>query len=72
MKYKVTNKTGMRVGYKKIDFEPNETKVLELDSIYEHEYFAIEKLTQIQKSTKKMKRIKLTEDKQDGISRRME
>ena len=73
MKHKITNKTGMRLRYKEIVFEPKETKVLELDSIYEHEYFAIEKLeTQTQKSMKKMKRTKLKEDKQDGISRRME
>jgi len=72
MKYKITNKTGMRLRYKEIVFESHETKVLELDSFQEHEYFAIEKLNQIQKSKKKMKRIKLTEDKQDGISRRME
>ena len=44
MKYKVTNKTGMLVSYAKIKFVPKETKILELESIYEHEYFTIEKV----------------------------
>ena len=68
MKYKITNLTGMRVGYKKIPFEPNETKILELESTYEHEYFLVEKIekTPNQKSPKSMKRIKLKEVKQDG------
>lgn len=44
MKYKITNKTGMKVSYKKIPFAPKESKILELESVYEHEYFLVEKL----------------------------
>ncbi len=75
MKYKIKNLTGMRVGYSKIPFAPNETKILELESTYEHEYFLVEKIkkTPNQKSSKSMKRIKYKQEvKQDGISRRME
>ena len=44
MKVKITNKTGMRLRYKDVKFEPRESKELEIDSIQEHEYFDIEKL----------------------------
>ena len=50
MKYKIENLTGMRLRYKNIKFEPKETKILELDSIQEHEYFNIEKLEKTKKS----------------------
>lgn len=77
MKAKITNKTGMRLRYANIKFEPNETKILELESTYEHEYFLVEKIEKKsknnQKSLKSEKRIKSTmEVKQDGISRRMD
>ena len=76
-KYKITNKTGMRVSYAKIKFEPKETKVLELESnrVYEHEYFSVEKIetkTNNQKSLKSKKRTNTKEVKQNGISRRVE
>jgi len=68
MKYRITNKTGMRVSYKKIPFEPNETKILELESTYEHEYFLVEEIEKKsknnQKSLKSEKRIKSKEVKQ--------
>ncbi len=54
MKYKITNKTGMRVSYAKIKFVPKETKILDLDSIYEHEYFIVEKLEESKKNSKKL------------------
>jgi len=77
MKYKITNLTGMRLRYANIKFEPNETKILELDSTYEHEYFLVEEIEKKsknnQKSLKSEKRIKYTKEvKQDGISRRMD
>ena len=73
MKYKITNKTGMRLRYAKIKFESKESKILELDSAYEHEYFTVKKINN-QKSLKSLKRTtKLTmEVKQDGISRHMD
>ncbi len=72
MKYKITNKTGMRLRYAEIKFEPKESKILELENTHEHEYFTIKKLDS-KKSLKSLKRPnKLTEVKQDGISRRME
>lgn len=53
-KYKITNKTGMLVSYAKIEFAPKETKILDLDSVYEHEYFIVEKLGKIKKKSKKL------------------
>lgn len=44
MKYKITNKTGMRLRYAGIKFEAKESKILDLEKPYEHEYFKIEKL----------------------------
>ncbi len=74
MKYKITNKTGMRLRYAKIKFEAKESKVLDLDlnSVYEHEYFTVEKLEK--KSLKSLNRKTQLEGgkKQNGISRRME
>ena len=68
MKYKITNLTGMRLRYANIKFEPNETKILELDSTYEHEYFLVEEIEKKsknnQKSLKSEKRIKSKEVKQ--------
>jgi len=65
MKYKITNKTGMRLRYSGIKFEPRETKIVDSESTYEHKYFKVEKLKKI-KSTKlneelekKEKKIKL-------------
>ena len=60
MKYKITNKTGMRLRYNGEEFEPNESKVLKLDVAHSHEYFLIEKIeNHNQKSKKSKKRIKL-------------
>lgn len=50
--YKITNKTGMRLRYAGVKFEPKESKVLDLDSAYEHEYFDIKKLNK--KHSKKL------------------
>ena len=58
MKVKITNKTGMRLRYSKIKFEPNESKILDLENPYEHEYFKIEKLEKKSNSTKSLKRRK--------------
>jgi len=44
MKYKITNLTEASVRYDKVLFAPKETKVLELDKPYSHNYFHIEEL----------------------------
>lgn len=56
-KFKVTNKTGMRLRYSNVKFEANESKILELEFAHEHEYFKIEKLEKKSKN----KKIKLNE-----------
>ena len=58
MKYKITNKTGMKVKYAKVPFAPKETKILDLESTYEHEYFIVEKLEKIEKTKLKKSKIK--------------
>lgn len=55
MKYKITNKTGMRLRYMDVEFEPKESKVLELESTHEHEYFTVKKFN-TKKSLKSLKR----------------
>lgn len=60
MKYRIKNLTGMRLRYLGIKFEPNESKVLDLDTPSEHEYFKIEKLRK--KSKKKKNSTKLNEE----------
>jgi len=57
-KFKITNNTGMRLRYAKVKFEPNETKVLDLDSAYKHEYFEVEKLESQNHNQKSLKRKK--------------
>ena len=51
-KFKIINKTGMRLRYAGVKFEANETKILYLKSVYEHEYFKIEKIGKKKNSTK--------------------
>lgn len=62
MKYKITNLTGMKLRYNEFRFEPNETKILDLEKEPKHEYFKVEKLD-TQKSLKGRKEIKLREEK---------
>ena len=49
MKYKIKNKTGAHIKYAKIIFKPFEEKILDLDSVYEHESFNIEELEKSEK-----------------------
>ena len=56
MRVKITNKTGMRLRYKDIKFEANESKILDLESIYEHMYFKVEKVVK-KKSNKYSKKL---------------
>jgi hypothetical protein len=72
-KFSITNKTGMRLRYLDIKFEPNETKILDLDSTHEHEYFNIEKLEYNTQKSSKSKKSQKTEKEvnKHGISRRM-
>ena len=44
MKYKIKNKSEIYIKYAKVLFAPNEEKILDLKSAYEHEDFNIEEL----------------------------
>ena len=55
MKYKITNKTESTIKYSDVVFAPKEEKILELDKVYQHEYFDIEELGKAEKKIKKIK-----------------
>ena len=72
MKTRITNKTGMRLRYKDVKFEANESKVLDLEEVYEHEYFKIEKLEKkkSKKSSKKLNGEELEKPEKELNNRR--
>jgi len=58
MKYKIKNKTEIYTKYADVVFAPKEEKFLELEIVYEHENFDIEKQEKLKRKKLKKKEVK--------------